>query len=261
MSTPKEVVAVPAATVLLCRDSDKGLEVFMVVRHHQIDFATGALVFPGGKTAKRDTENGVRERCSGVEGISDETLALQVATIREAFEEVGVLLARPKGSEQLIAGAKVAQLEHYREPLSKDDIGILEMLEKEDLVLACDQLNHFSHWITPQGLPKRFDTHFYIAQAPEDHVALHDGGELVDSVWITVDDAMKGSESGKYTIIFPTKLNLLKLGTSATVKQAIERVNNETTVTVEPVRVTTDEGMFLTIPEGAGYPVTREKIG
>ncbi|MBV1916195.1 MAG: hypothetical protein KUG72_12465 [Pseudomonadales bacterium] len=261
MTTPKEVIPVPAATVLLCRDSDKGLEVFMVVRHHQIDFATGALVFPGGKTAKRDTEKGVRERCLGVEGVSDETLALQVASIREAFEEVGVLLARPAGSDQLIAGSRVLELDHYREPLSKDNIGILEMLEKEDLVLACDLLNHFSHWITPQGLPKRFDTHFYIVEAPADHLAVHDGGELVDSVWITVDDAMKGSESGKYTIIFPTKLNLLKLGTNSTVQQAIDTVNNETTVMVEPVRVTTDEGMFLTIPENAGYPLTREKIG
>lgn len=261
MTTPKEVTPVPAATVLLCRDSNQGLEVFMVVRHHQIDFATGALVFPGGKTAKRDTEKGVRERCQGVDGITDETLALQVASIREAFEEVGVLLARPTGSDRLIEGARVSELDHYREPLSKDEIGILEMLEKEDLVLACDQLNHFSHWVTPAGLPKRFDTHFYIAEAPADHLAVHDGGELVDSVWITVDEAMKGAESGKYTIIFPTKLNLLKLGTSPTVQQAIDTVSSETTVRVEPVRVTTDEGMFLTIPEDAGYPLTREKIG
>ena len=261
MTTPKEVIPVPAATVLLCRDSDKGLEVFMVVRHHQIDFATGALVFPGGKTAKRDTEKGVRERCQGVDGISDETLALQVASIREAFEEVGVLLARPAGSEQLIEGARVLDLDHYREPLSKDDIGIHELLEKEDLVLACDQLNHFSHWITPQGLPKRFDTHFYIVNAPADHLAVHDGGELVDSVWITVDDAMKGSESGKYTVIFPTKMNLLKLGGSATVQKAIDTANAETTVTILPVMVKTDEGAFLAIPEDAGYPVTREKVG
>ena len=233
----------------------------MVVRHHQIDFATGALVFPGGKTAKRDTEKGVRERCSGVDSLSDEILAFQVASIREAFEEVGVLLARPAGSDQLIAGSRVLELDHYREPLSKDDMGILELLEKEDLELACDQLNHFSHWITPEGLPKRFDTHFYIAEAPADHLAVHDGGELVDSVWITVDDAMKGSESGKYTIIFPTKLNLLKLGACATVAEAIDAVNTETTVTILPVIVKTDEGAFLTIPEDSGYPVTRDKIG
>ncbi|RLA53732.1 MAG: NUDIX hydrolase, partial [Gammaproteobacteria bacterium] len=255
------VTPVPAATVLLCRDSERGLEVFMVVRHHEIDFATGALVFPGGKTAKRDTEKGVRERCQGVDGLSDETLALQVASIREAFEECGVLLACQRGADQLIAGADVLKLDHYREPLSKDDIGILEMLEKENLVLACNQLNHFSHWITPQGLPKRFDTHFYIVKAPADHLAVHDGGELVDSVWITVDEAMKGAESGKYTVMVPTKFNLLKLGQSDTVEHVIAAVNSETTVTIEPVRVTDDEGMFVTIPENAGYPVTREKIG
>ena len=43
-----------ASTVLLLRDGATGLEVFMVVRHHEIDFASGALVFPGGSIEPGD---------------------------------------------------------------------------------------------------------------------------------------------------------------------------------------------------------------
>ena len=47
---------IPASTVLIIRDGVSGLEVFMVVRHHEIDFAAGALVFPGGKVDQSDYE-------------------------------------------------------------------------------------------------------------------------------------------------------------------------------------------------------------
>ena len=88
---------IPAATIMLLRDGAPGLEVFMVVRHHQIDFASGALVFPGGKLDEGDKSSSIRARCDGADGVSDAELAIQVAAIREAFEECGVLLARPKG--------------------------------------------------------------------------------------------------------------------------------------------------------------------
>ncbi|MFT6491117.1 MAG: 8-oxo-dGTP pyrophosphatase MutT (NUDIX family), partial [Parvibaculaceae bacterium] len=92
----KTETLIPAATILLLRDGKDGLEVFMVVRHHQIDFASGALVFPGGKVAKTDLVDGIRDRVRGHEGLDDVLLALQIAAIREAFEEAGVLLARPR---------------------------------------------------------------------------------------------------------------------------------------------------------------------
>ncbi|HUN49527.1 MAG TPA: hypothetical protein VMU42_00345, partial [Candidatus Sulfotelmatobacter sp.] len=110
-------VAVPAATVLLLRDGAPGLEVFMVVRHHQIDFASGALVFPGGKVDQGDADPGLRARCRGAEGIDDATLALRVAAIREAYEECGVLLACPRGAAGLVPGARLKALHGWREKL------------------------------------------------------------------------------------------------------------------------------------------------
>src|SRR5580658_4513912 len=86
--------AVPAATILLIRDGASGLEVFMVKRHHQIDFAKGALVFPGGKAQKSDFDPELGAHMDGVAAWSPEMRALAAAAIREAFEEAGILLAR-----------------------------------------------------------------------------------------------------------------------------------------------------------------------
>ena len=57
----------------------------------------------------------------------------------------------------------------------KNEISISEFLERENLFLACDLLQPYAHWVTPEMMPKRFDTWFYLAQAPADHLAAHDG--------------------------------------------------------------------------------------
>ena len=250
-------VPVPAATILMLRDGEQGLEVFMVVRHHQIDFASGALVFPGGKVAEGDDE--VRDFCTGASE-DDGQLALQVGAIREAFEECGILLAREKGSDQLLGGSTLEALEHYRNPLAKGELKIREFLEKEDLTLACDLLHRYAHWITPDMMPKRFDTHFYLAKAPADHIAIHDGHESVDSVWITPQAALDGARSGKYTVIFPTRLNIEMLGQSTSVANAIEMANQRNIVSVLPWTEKRDDGKYLCIPKNSGYSISEEKM-
>jgi 8-oxo-dGTP pyrophosphatase MutT (NUDIX family) len=160
---------IPSATILIVRDGAKGMEVFMVKRHHQIDFVAGALVFPGGKAAKGDYDTGLSEFTQGVEGWNAEMRALGAAAIREAFEESGILFAREEGSGDFISAERLAALEHYRHPLEKGEIGLIDMLRKEKLRIACDALAHFAHWITPNNMPKRFDTHFFVAGVPPGH--------------------------------------------------------------------------------------------
>lgn len=256
MSEP--ATAVPAATILMCRNGPTGLEVFMVVRHHEIDFASGALVFPGGKVDKGDSE--VRDHCAGGDAANDTQLALMVGAIREAFEECGILLARIKGESNLIPGHKLNALDHYRDPLAKGEVTIAEFLEKENLSLACDLLQPFAHWITPEMMPKRFDTHFYLALAPNDHLALHDGHESVDSIWISPADALKGGKEGKYTIIFPTRLNVEMLGESDSVDKALEMARDRRIVPVTPWTEKREDGVYLCIPEEAGYQVSSAKM-
>ena len=252
---------IPASTILLLRDGAEGLEIFMVVRHHQIDFASGALVFPGGKVDKADSVPEVRGRVDGAEGVDDTLLALRVAAIREAFEEAGVLLARNAQTGNVVDAARLSSLEPYRDALNKGELGIAEFLERENLRVAADMLTPFAHWITPNMMPKRFDTYFYLAEAPADHLAVHDGSESVDSVWIRPHAALEEAEAGKRTIIFPTRMNVEKVGRSPTVAHAIEAARSAPIVTVEP-RVTKNEAgePILRIPKEADYMVTDEPL-
>jgi 8-oxo-dGTP pyrophosphatase MutT (NUDIX family) len=250
---------VPAATILMLRDSPKGLEVFMVVRHHQIDFASGALVFPGGKADEADFDPRLDEFLDGAMDDAD-MKAIQVASIREAFEECGVLLAREAGSDKVISGERLDTLEPYRDGLHKGKVTILEFLQRENLRLACDRLVHFAHWVTPPMVPKRFDTHFFLAAAPSDHLAVHDGHESVDSVWITPAEALADAAAGRRTVIFPTLRNIEKLGHYATVAEAIAATEGTTPVKVLPWTEQRDDGNYLCIPPEAGYDVSEEKM-
>lgn len=213
-----------AATVLLVRDGPQGLQVFMVVRHHQIEFASGALVFPGGKVDPED-----REWAGG-----DEDRAARIAAIRETYEECGVMLA---------TGAAPSTAPFY------------ERLRRESLSLALDALVPFAHWITPTILPKRFDTRFFIVEAPAEQVAVHDGGEAVDSVWIEPARALAEAAAGQRTLVLPTRLNLELLGQSATAAAALAAASLRKPVAIEPKAMKTATGYRLSLPPDAGHGV------
>ncbi len=253
------VSAVPAATILMLRDGVDGMEVFMVVRHHEIDFASGALVFPGGKADQPDFDPRLQAHLDGADSDPDRR-AIQVAAIREAFEECGILLARGEGQPDMLSGQRLASLAPYRLQLQARDLTMLEFLQRENLRLACDRLTHFAHWITPENLPKRFDTHFFLAIAPKDHLAVHDGHESVDSVWIRPADALADGESGKRTVIFPTLRNIAKLGASATCQAAIAAAAKSPAVSVLPRIEKRADGTYLCIPVEAGYDISEMKL-
>jgi len=256
MSEPAKPIAtpVPSATILIVRDALDGLEVFMVKRHHQIDFVAGALVFPGGKATKSDFDPALTEFCDGAGGWNAEMCALGAAAIREAFEESGILFAREAGCPVYITAERLAGLDHYRQPLEKGEIALIDILRKERLHIALDALAHFAHWITPENMPKRFDTHFFVAAAPHGHAGSHDGRESVDSIWITPDNAI--SDRKKWNVIFPTKLNLMKLAASKTVTRAIETAAATQPLTVLPWVEQGEKGPVLRIREDAGYTQT-----
>ncbi len=254
----------PAATVLLVRDTDRipdKLEVFMVVRHHQIDFASGALVFPGGKVDDADLNAGLHAYLPASQAVDDPLLSFKIASIREAFEECCVLLARDKATGEMIGPERLEPMvDTYRKDMQDGKIDILSMAKAENLELATDLLAHYSHWLTPTFMPKRFDTHFFIAKAPDAQLAVHDGEESVDSVWIGPQEAMQGAKDGKYTIIFPTLMNVEYLSRYSSAADAVEGSDRTKTVSVLPVLDVTEEGKFLNIPAEAGYSVTRRPI-
>ncbi|MBV8577288.1 MAG: hypothetical protein JOZ58_19885 [Acetobacteraceae bacterium] len=261
-----EIVAPrPASTILLLRDNaaTHEIEVFMMVRHRQIEFQSGALVFPGGSVDKNDREIIARgELYSGGEGLDAATLGFRIAAIRETFEESGILLARLKGSKGLVDAKRAGEIAAaHRAALNERKTTFLEMLADNDLCLALDLLMPYAHWITPEGMPKRFDTWFFLAAAPPDQLGAHDGRESTDSVWVSPREALEGGDNGRFKLPFPTTRNLIKLGKQPNVAAALEDSKGKSVVTVMPVMTRLNGGRQLRIPVEAGYDGELFEVG
>ncbi|MCI3182077.1 NUDIX hydrolase [Caulobacter sp. CCUG 60055] len=246
----------PAATILLVRD-EPAFQVLMVKRHHQIDFASGALVFPGGKTHAGDHDPLWREHASGWDAAPEAERALRIAAIREAYEETGVLLARD-GRGEIFAGDDRANA--ARDEVAHDRRSFLDLARTLDLRLDLEALSVFARWITPDLMPKRFDTWFYVASAPAGQLAACDGWETVDSEWIAPGEALRLAAAGERKVIFPTRMNLQLLAEAADGRDAIARARARRLVTVEPQVRQRPEGPALVIPADAGYGAVEEPL-
>jgi 8-oxo-dGTP pyrophosphatase MutT (NUDIX family) len=188
----------PAATVVILRDGREGLEVFMVVRHQEIDFASGALVFPGGKVDPQDADAAWADLAPYAAAAPDR--AFVVAAVRETFEEAGLVLARRRGTRAMLdAGDTHRLVETYRAPLLAGETTFLDLVRAEDLLLATDLMVPFAHWITPERVGKRFDTHFLLVAAPVDQLGAHDGGVAATraSPIVTVTPRIERTANGR----------------------------------------------------------------
>ena len=261
MST--ESIFRPASTMLLLRDGSAGMEVFMVVRHHQIDFASGALVFPGGSIDPDDrvvAQDAALTRT--LSGLDATALSFRIGAVRETFEECGILLARTEGADEMVSAVRAGEIAgEHRGALCEGKRSFSDILRTERLVPALDLLVPFAHWITPVGLPKRFDTHFYVAVAPADQLGAHDGSESVDSIWINPSAAVEGAKSGRFKLVFPTERNLVKLGKQNSAASVIAAARSEPVVTVLPEIVRGENSRQLRIPAEAGYDGTVFEMG
>jgi 8-oxo-dGTP pyrophosphatase MutT (NUDIX family) len=253
--TTEAVAARPASTILLLREGEAdAIEVFMMVRHYQIEFQSGALVFPGGSVDPGDRDVIANPELYADDGHDDATLNFRIAAIRETFEESGILLARPRGSTDLIAASRAAAIEAaHRAALCEGKASFADVLAEHELVLALDLLIPYAHWITPEKVPKRFDTWFFLAAAPPEQVGTHDGKESTDSIWLSPREALAGGDSGRFTLPFPTTRNLIKLAKQPSVAAALEDARGKPVVTVMPVLTRNGDKRQLRIPAEAGY--------
>ena len=248
-------VPIPSATVMLLRDGASGVEVFMVQRNAGIDFAGGALVYPGGKSDAADFTEDTAAFCDGVSSLALRDVGNRVCGIRETFEEAGFLLAREKGSGSLVLRDRCLQLgQQYRDAVHSGELTMRDLAAQENLILACDLMVPFARWITPTRSPKRYDTWFFLARAPEGQLGSHDQTESVDSLWISPDSALKGASENIYNIVFATRSNLMKVGRAADVADALETAQRDQIVTVEPeITELDDDRISFKIPREAGY--------
>jgi 8-oxo-dGTP pyrophosphatase MutT (NUDIX family) len=218
MSPP--AIPSPAATLVLLRDRAAGpAEILMIQRHGKSKFAAGDYVFAGGKVEADDIPDDV-ERF--VRGLSPEeasarlggdlaprkALGYWVGAIREAFEEVGILLAYDRDGELVrFTAANRERFEAHRTACQSANPAFFTMLRVEGLTLATDRLTYIAHWITPEEQPLRFDTRFFAAVAPAQEPVV-DGHEIVALRWMTPVEAMEAFRRNVITLRLPTIKNL-----------------------------------------------------
>jgi 8-oxo-dGTP pyrophosphatase MutT (NUDIX family) len=245
-------VATPrlAASLILLRDGERGLEVMMVERAGTASFAAGAFVFPGGRVDETDAELVAiagAGRATPASAPADAAMtkaalpdaALRMAAIRETFEECGLLLVESAADG---AGASSADF--------------AAMVRSQGVRPALQALVPFAHWITPPHLPKRFDTHFFIAAGPRDQVAVADQGEVMSAAWLKPGDLTAAAEAGRINLMFATYMNLGWLARHETVEGALSAARQRRIATVVPEPVKGPEGRLFRIPEAAGYGET-----
>jgi 8-oxo-dGTP pyrophosphatase MutT (NUDIX family) len=208
---------IPAATVLLVRDHNSTVEVFMIKRAMKTNFG-GAWVFPGGKVDSSDDIKNISkyspllndEEASKRLGIKSGGLIYWIACIRECFEESGILLAdneQKKISKGWFKGSDEEIVNQYKKQLLQGKDVFLELIDKFDLTLSTNEIAYISHWITPKIEKRRYSTRFFIARCPN-QLATHDGLEGVESRWLNPKVALDLYKSGEFPMIMPTIKNL-----------------------------------------------------
>lgn len=222
-------------------------------------FVAGAYVFPGGAVDDADRHTDLEAVCTGRTdaaasaqlGIERGGLAFWVAAVRECFEEAGVLLAQPAGV--------AARLQPYREAIYTGELRLVELCRREGLHLTVDRIHYFSHWITPVGAPRRYDTRFFVAEAPRDQTPLHDDQETIAHLWLRPADALSRFETGELDLIFPTIKNLEAIGKFARTRDLLAAVEAAETIAEHHPRLSAgagddgEAGVRILLPGDPGY--------
>lgn len=231
----------PAATVIIVRDVGDPLEIFMLRRTSSAAFAGGMYVFPGGRV---DGEDHLHAYDAIRRGPSDDQQAQQralgtewrgywVAGIRETFEEAGLLLAyRGNGRKtELLAYADEAiraRFDEYRHAVHGKSVTLREVCQRENLHLAVDRIHYFNRWVTPLGRPRRFDTRFFIAEAPLGQTGQHDDKETDRSIWISPAEALARNSSDEFGLMAVTRLQLQTLAEFSSMAALHESISTQT---------------------------------
>jgi 8-oxo-dGTP pyrophosphatase MutT (NUDIX family) len=236
---------IPAATLILMRPSPTGgpPEILMMERAANMAFAAGALVFPGGRIDPADRDAAARLAPHLEDG------AARVAAVRETIEETGIApamagVADPAGLRfELASGRPFA-----------------DVLARYGLTLDLDSLTPFARWCPNFREARRFDTLFYLAEAPAGtQAATADEAEAVRAFWASARATLAEIEAGRAHAIFPTRRNLERLAGFASLEEACEDARRHPVRQITPWVEERDGARWVCIPEGIGYPVTAER--
>jgi 8-oxo-dGTP pyrophosphatase MutT (NUDIX family) len=214
-----------AATLILVRQHAGELQAYLLRRSSTSGFMPGLFVFPGGLVDDADCDEAfwrdhqdlapqaVSERLGKGLDLLD-ALPYAVAAVRETFEEAGVLLASKTGSTGVdlqVAGERL--LAESPRP------GWLRaMVETDGWTLTFSGLAPWSQWITPVGMPRRFDTRFFVAALPDGQDGRPDLRETTEGLWASPQQALTGNLEGRTPLSPPTLVTLHELLTYPTLE-------------------------------------------
>ena len=247
-----------SATTVLMRDRPQvgKPEILMVQRHARDAFAAGAYVFPGGVMEEDDTG----PRAAGISGgvtpaearallathePAGVALGYFVTSIRETFEEVGVLLAKTaSGSPWSEGGIDPGDVRDARRAMQKGTLNFVDWIASQGLRLATGDMTYFAHWITPEGRPKRFDARFFLVRVSDEQMADPDRREIVDFRWYTPREALDEAAAGTIWMVNATSINLDLLKRFSSTEEAIEELRKREVRAVLPKLIPNNEGGF-----------------
>ncbi len=261
MPTPPPTVTPRlAATTLIFRDGDSGPEVLMVRRSMQASFMPGAYVFPGGAVDAADGDaahlaacdepaDRLVQRIGAVTGVGAQAVAFAVAGLRECFEECGLWLGAPDDHLPPEGWAPLRARLHGGATLAA-------LAAEAGLPLSTRCLQPWSRWVTPAGLPKRFDTLFLVARAPAGQVPEVDAGETTTLAWVQPAAALAARSRGEFQMEFATVATVQSLVPFTSVAALLDHAAAQTTLPAIHPRVTFNaEGKVsgVLLPDQPGY--------
>jgi glyoxylase-like metal-dependent hydrolase (beta-lactamase superfamily II)/8-oxo-dGTP pyrophosphatase MutT (NUDIX family) len=259
-----------AASLLLLRGGEQTLEVLMLRRAERAgDMRSGAVVFPGGVLDPVD-----RAAHGHLSGLDDATasrwlklavggLDFWVAALRECFEEVGLLPALAMG----VPPPELESLAPWRERLQRGETSWQDFCARHGLAFDVSGMHYLSHWLTPPGHPKRFDTRFLVAKAPAGQRAIADLGEALELMWLTPADALARGRArdGSGLLLLPvTRRTLEELGRFEHADAALQHAAQASAAgrfapLVMPRRASLRGKLHILLPEDAAYAEVAER--
>jgi 8-oxo-dGTP pyrophosphatase MutT (NUDIX family) len=252
-------VARPAATIVLLREGDTGLEVLLLERQKTAGFVPGAWVFPGGRVDSDDAGAELLARLGGItpaqasrrlelaEHADPPAIAFYVAAIREAFEETGILVARDAEGRPARGAVHDAEVERLREGLLQNEDLFPAVLDRLDVRMDCASVEYVAHWITPVVEPRRYDTRFFAGAVPPGVDAVPNEREMTRALWATPAEALRRNLAGELPMVFPTIRTLQSLVGFATPRDALAAFREREISTILPRLVRTSTGVGLEV--------------